>query len=249
MIKFFTYNKSTETKETVTTNSDLIVGCDGAYSAVRQSLLKDRTVDFSQTYISSWYLELHMPPRNGTFAMLPNHLHIWPRGNFMLIALPNQDFSFTCTLFMPQEIFEKIKTPDDVIAFFEKYFADSIDLIGKQHLLDCYFATKPSPLVSVKCSPHHGNKCILLGDAAHAMVPFYGQGMNCGFEDVVVFFEQLDKYGFVNLKQVLESYSALRVPDAHSICDLAQRNYEEVTFTFLPLSNSLTFSNYLSDYF
>jgi kynurenine 3-monooxygenase len=170
-----------------------------------------------------------MPPRNGTFAMPPNHLHIWPRGNFMLIALPNQDCSFTCTLFMPNEIFQRIKTPGQVIEFFEKYFYDAIDLIGKQHLIDCYFATKPSPLVSVKCSPHHGQKCVLLGDAAHAMVPFYGQGMNCGFEDVVVFFELLDQYGFDRLGQVLGEYSKQRVPDAHSICDLAQRNYDEVS--------------------
>lgn len=92
-----------------------------------------------------------MPPgKDGKFAMPPNHLHIWPRGNFMFIALPNQDYSFTCTLFMPFEMFEKLKTNEDVLDFFKTYFPDSVDLIGKEHLLECYFASKPSSLVSVK---------------------------------------------------------------------------------------------------
>lgn len=144
--------ENTETHETKTVRVDLIVGCDGAYSAVRQSLLKDKPLDFSQYYISSWYLELHMPPdpKTGKFAMPPNHLHIWPRGSFMLIALPNQDYSFTCTLFMPLEMFEKLKTRDDVLDFFRLYFPDAIDLIGKDHLLNCFFASKPSSLISVK---------------------------------------------------------------------------------------------------
>lgn len=123
---------STETKEEVNENSDLIVGCDGAYSVVRQSLMKERTIDYAQNYISSYYLELQIPATNkGTFAMPPKHLHIWPRGEFMLIALPNQDCTFTCTLFMPSNMFEELKTPTQVIEFFKKYFIDALDLIGR----------------------------------------------------------------------------------------------------------------------
>jgi kynurenine 3-monooxygenase len=120
------------TKELVNVEADLIVGCDGAYSSVRASLLKDKPVDFSQSYISSYYLELQIPAGpNGEYLMPPNHLHIWPRGDFMMIALPNQDHTFTCTLFMPLNMFEAIKNEDDLMRFFEENFKDSIDLIGK----------------------------------------------------------------------------------------------------------------------
>ncbi len=108
------------------------MGCDGAYSVVRQSLFKDKAVDFSQTYIKSYYLELRMPATaDDQFAMPINYLHIWPRGEFLLIALPNQDRSFTCTLFMPLEMFDKITNGNELICFFEKYFIDTIPLFGK----------------------------------------------------------------------------------------------------------------------
>ncbi len=128
----FFQHLSTETKEEVLENSDLIVGCDGAYSVVRQSLMKEKTIDYAQNYISSYYLELQIPATNqGKFAMPPKHLHIWPRGEFMLIALPNQDCTFTCTLFMPSNMFDELKTPNQVIDFFKKYFVDALDLIGR----------------------------------------------------------------------------------------------------------------------
>jgi 2-polyprenyl-6-methoxyphenol hydroxylase-like FAD-dependent oxidoreductase len=120
------------TKESVHVETDLIVGCDGAYSAVRASLLKDKPIDFAQNYISSYYLELQIPAApNGDYLIPPNHLHIWPRGNFMMIALPNQDHTFTCTIFMPLEMFEAIKNEEDLMRFFEENFNDSIELIGK----------------------------------------------------------------------------------------------------------------------
>jgi kynurenine 3-monooxygenase len=120
------------TKESVNVEADLIVGCDGAYSAVRASLLKDKPIDFSQSYISSYYLELQIPagPQD-EYLLPPNHLHIWPRGNFMMIALPNQDHTFTCTLFMPLVMFEAIKNEQDLLKFFQENFNDSIELIGK----------------------------------------------------------------------------------------------------------------------
>lgn len=217
--------------EIIKETTDLIVGCDGAYSNVRQSLMHDKPIDFMQSYISSYYLELHIPAnKDGEFSMPPKHLHIWPRGDFMLIALPNQDKSFTCTLFMPNEMFLQIKTPNQVLEFFEKYFIDALDLIGREKLIETYFSTKPFPLMTIKCSPHHGEKCVLLGDSAHAMVPFYGQGMNCAFEDCVVFFELLDKMGFDDLPNLLNKYSEVRVPDAQAICDLAYNNYEEMRY-------------------
>jgi len=222
------------TKEILNVESDLILGCDGSFSAVRQSLMKDKAIEYSQTYNSGYYLELLIPAtKDGKFVMPSNHLHIWPRGQFMLIALPNQDCSFTLTLFMPLEMFTSLKTHAQVLEFFEKYFLDALDLIGRQTLVDIYFSTKPSPLITIKCSPHHGDKCVLLGDSAHSMVPFYGQGMNCGFEDVVVFCELLDEIGFDNLDKLLDAYSQSRVPDAFAICDLAVANYEEVCFIII----------------
>lgn len=112
--------------------ADLIVGCDGSYSIVRQSLAKELPMNFLQEYNSGWYSELCIPAKpDGSYAMPPNHLHIWPRGSFMLIALPNQDCSFTLTLFMPKEMFDELTTECQVVEFFEKYFVDALELMGK----------------------------------------------------------------------------------------------------------------------
>ena len=127
-----------------------------------------------------------------------NYLHIWPRHSFMLIALPNQDKSFTTTLFLPLAIFEKITTVDELLTFFQKYFPDAISLIGKENLIETYFSSKPLPLVSIKCSPHvsTAGDIILMGDAAHSTVPFYAQGMNSAFEDSLILFEKLKENQF-----------------------------------------------------
>ncbi|OPL07315.1 kynurenine 3-monooxygenase-like, partial [Mytilus galloprovincialis] len=124
-----------------------------------------------------------------------NYLHIWPRNEFMMIALPNLDKSYTLTLFMPFENFNQIKTEDDVMDFFRRMFPDSIPLIGEKFLKEIYQSSKALPMVSIKCSPYHvKDKVVIMGDAAHAMVPFYGQGMNCGFEDCIVLNDMLDKH-------------------------------------------------------
>uniref|UniRef100_A0AAQ5YRD4 Kynurenine 3-monooxygenase n=1 Tax=Amphiprion ocellaris TaxID=80972 RepID=A0AAQ5YRD4_AMPOC len=204
--------------------ADLIVGCDGAFSAIRKQFLRRSRFNYSQTYIPHGYMELTMPPINEEFAMKPNYLHIWPRNTFMMIALPNMDKTFTCTLFMPFEEFEKITTGDEVIEFFQKYFPDTIPLIGADALRRDYFRLPAQAMVSVKCSPYHiGDKCVLMGDAAHAVVPFYGQGMNAGFEDCIVFDEIMDRFN-----AVLPEYTRVRVPDDHAIADLAMYNYIEM---------------------
>ncbi|XP_076831090.1 kynurenine 3-monooxygenase isoform X2 [Brachyhypopomus gauderio] len=208
--------------------ADLIVGCDGAFSATRKQFLRRSRYNYSQTYIPHGYLELTMPPRNGDFAMKPNFLHIWPRNTFMMIALPNLDKTFTCTLFMPFENYEKITTGDELISFFHKYFPDSIPLIGVDALKRDFFRLPAQAMVSVKCSPHHLlDKCVLMGDAAHAVVPFYGQGMNAGFEDCLVFDELMDELN-EDFAAVLPEYSRVRVPDDHAIADLAMYNYVEM---------------------
>uniref|UniRef100_A0A8C3GBK4 Kynurenine 3-monooxygenase n=1 Tax=Cyclopterus lumpus TaxID=8103 RepID=A0A8C3GBK4_CYCLU len=208
--------------------ADLIVGCDGAFSALRKQFLRRSLFNYSQTYIPHGYMELTIPPINGEFAMKPNHLHIWPRNTFMMIALPNLDKTFTCTLFMPFEDFEKITTGDEVIDFFQKYFPDAIPLIGVDALKNDYFRLPGQAMVSIKCSPYHiGDKCVLMGDAAHAVVPFYGQGMNAGFEDCIVFGEIMDQLN-EDFSAVLPEYSRVRVPDVHAIADLAMYNYIEM---------------------
>ena len=170
-----------------------------------------------------------MPAKaNGEYAMEPNFLHIWPRGTFMMIALPNQDMTFTCTMFMPYAIFDEILTDQDIMAFFEREFPDSIPLIGREKIILDYKKNPVGDLVSVKCSPYHyQDKCVIVGDAAHAMVPFYGQGMNCGFEDCLVLHTILDKHNG-DFAAALEEYSATRNPDAEAIIDLAMYNYLEM---------------------
>uniref|UniRef100_A0A8C8TGI4 Kynurenine 3-monooxygenase n=1 Tax=Peromyscus maniculatus bairdii TaxID=230844 RepID=A0A8C8TGI4_PERMB len=210
---------------------DLIVGCDGAYSTVRAHLMKKPRFDYSQQYIPHGYMELTIPPKNGEYAMEPNFLHIWPRNAFMMIALPNMDKSFTCTLFMPFEEFEKLLTSDDVLDFFQRNFPDAIPLMGEQALMRDFFLLPAQPMISVKCSPFHlKSHCVLMGDAAHAIVPFFGQGMNAGFEDCLVFDELMDKFNN-NLSMCLPEFSRFRIPDDHAISDLSMYNYIEVAFT------------------
>lgn len=226
-----------------TYTNDLIIGADGAYSKMRSQMMRLMRMDYNQEYIDTGYCELSMPPikdshGNPTFALDPNHLHIWPRHTFMLIALPNPDFSFTCTLFMPFHMFEDIKTEDQLMEFFTEHFNDSIPLIGEASLKSDFFSNPRGSLVTVKASPHnYKDKSIIIGDAAHAMVPFYGQGMNCGFQDVEVLHSILDDHHIqpicINgeikgLRQALDDYSKTRVKDAHAICDLAMYNYYEM---------------------
>jgi len=165
---------------------DIILGTDGAFSRVRGAMQKTQRFNYSQTFLKHGYKELSIPAgSNGTWQIDKNALHIWPREAFMLIALPNLDGSFTCTLFLNYEgevSFDALQTEEAVEAFFKKYFPDVIPVMP--NYVSEFFENPTSSLVTIKCDPwHYGENVLLLGDASHAIVPFYGQGMNSGFED------------------------------------------------------------------
>lgn len=205
---------------------DLLVGADGAFSVIRRQMLKEPLFSYSQTYIEHGYIELSIPPENN-HLMESNHLHIWPRGQFMMIALPNADSSWTVTLFMPFKNFSELKDQNSIISFFKENFPDALKFIGKE-LLEKQFSKGPSSLISVKCSKYHvGEKSVIIGDAAHAIVPFYGQGMNAGFEDCRLLDELIHNKD-LQLGEALNLFSASRRKDAEAICDLAMYNYVEM---------------------
>jgi kynurenine 3-monooxygenase len=196
---------------------------------LNMQLTSDR-FEYNQHYIEAGYKELIIPPGdNGKFLMEKNALHIWPRGSFMMIALPNPDGNFTCTLFLPfegEKSFANLKTKDAVKAFFESEFPDAVPLMPS--LLNDFFANPTSSLVTVKCFPWvFDNRVALIGDAAHAIVPFYGQGMNCGFEDCVVLNDLISKHD-ENWNKILPEYQELRKPDGDAIADLAIGNFIEM---------------------
>nr|XP_014098342.1 kynurenine 3-monooxygenase isoform X1 [Bactrocera oleae] len=220
--------KRASTKEIVEASADLVIGCDGAFSTIRQQMVKAPGVNYSQEYIEHGYLELCIPAKNGEFQMPENYLHIWPRDAFMMIALPNQDKSFTVTLSMPFKVFDTIRTTEELLSFFQKYYADAVPLIGEEQLVKDFFKMRPQHLVSVKCHPYHyGAKALILGDAAHAMVPYYGQGLNAGMEDCTLLMSLFNQPN-LSTAEILEQFTELRWRDAHAICDLAMYNYVEM---------------------
>ncbi|ERL87212.1 hypothetical protein D910_04611 [Dendroctonus ponderosae] len=217
----------TVTNTTLTVSADFIMGADGAFSTLRLFLQKCPLFDFSQYFIDHGYLELSVPAERGD-GLVNNHLHIWPRGEFMMIALPNQDHSWTVTLFMPFKQFAAINSPEKLLRFFRSRFPDALPLIGARELEEVYFGNAPASLVSIKCGRFHiGDKFLIIGDAAHAMVPFFGQGMNAGFEDCTLLDELLN-HTKGNLAETARLFSEMRLPDAHAICDLAMYNYKEM---------------------
>ena len=220
-----------DSKNTETVHSDLIFGADGAFSASRLNMqLNSDRFEYKQHYIDCGYKELIIPPgENGKFLLEKNALHIWPRGSFMMIALPNPDGNFTCTLFLPfegEKSFENLKTRESVKQFFDEEFSSAVPLMPT--LLEDFFANPTSSLVTVKCFPWtFDNKIGLIGDAAHAIVPFYGQGMNCGFEDCVVLNDLIEKHNH-NWDTIFPEYQRLRKPDGDAIADLAIANFIEM---------------------
>jgi kynurenine 3-monooxygenase len=220
----------TETNETIEVRSGMVVGVDGAFSAVRRSMQRLDRFDYSQRYLAHGYKELAIPPAtDGTWRMEKNALHIWPRKSFMMIALPNPDGSFTCTLFWEFNgpcSFAAMKTDDDVRRFFNEEFLDAVAMMPT--LLEDYRANPTGSLVTVRCSPwHHRDKVVLVGDAAHAVVPFYGQGMNAAFEDCVVFDDCIRAYA-PDFGRAFSEYHARRKPNADALADLAVANFVEM---------------------
>ena len=214
-------------------SADLIFGTDGAGSSLRKSYFEKRKFlfSFSQNYLTHGYKELTIKPtKSGEFKAFKNALHIWPRGDFMIIALPNLDGSFTVTLFLSYESgeynFNNLTTPEIVTEFFRKEFPDALNLMP--NLVEDFFENPTAPLGTVKCFPwqHKGNS-LLLGDAAHAIVPFYGQGMNASFEDVVEFDAFLDQHQG-DWEATFKAFETHRKVDTDAIADLAIDNFHEM---------------------
>ena len=225
--------KDYNTKDEFIEDADVIIATDGAGSAMRKSyyLGKKFLFSFSQEYLTHGYKELSiLPKENGDYKASKNALHIWPRGNFMLIALPNLDGSFTVTLFLSYDEgeynFNNLQTEDNVMEFFKKEFPDAVALMP--NLIDDFFQNPTAPLGTVKCSPwHYKGNTLLMGDAAHAIVPFYGQGMNASFEDVVEFDTILDQ-NLGDWETILKAYEKTRKKDTDAIADLAIDNFHEM---------------------
>ncbi|KAI9894926.1 MAG: kynurenine 3-monooxygenase, mitochondrial precursor [Vezdaea aestivalis] len=225
---------------------DFLIGADGAHSATRYHLMKYVRMEYHQEYIDALWCEFGIPPTDtsdGGFRISENHLHIWPAGDSMFIAIANPNKSFTCTLFLPASEFRSLESKNNqqaLVSFFHQKFPGVVsDLIKPEDLFAQFQRNQHLPLINIKCAPHsYASSCVILGDAAHAMVPFYGQGMNAGMEDVRVLYELLDQHSTTPQastsdrtfarRLALDAYSAKRIPDAFAINDLALQNYEEM---------------------
>ena len=220
----------TETNETIEARAEAVIGVDGAFSAVRGAMQRLNRFEYSQSYLAHGYKELTIPPTaDGGWRMEKNALHIWPRKSFMMIALPNPDGSFTCTLFWQFDgprSFASTTTDEQVRRFFGEEFPDAVPLMPA--LLEDYRENPTGSLVTVRCAPwSYEDKVALVGDAAHAVVPFYGQGMNAAFEDCVVFDECLA--GFPNdRRRAFHEYFVRRKENADALADLAVHNFIEM---------------------
>ena len=215
----------------VTAKGDAVIGVDGAFSAVRQSMQKNlANFEYDESYLAHGYKELTIPPGpDGSWRMEKNALHIWPRKSFMMIALPNPDGSFTCTLFWEFEgprSFATTKTDEQVCDFFREEFPDAVPLMPT--LLQDFKDNPTGSLVTIRCGPwFYKDKVALVGDAAHAVVPFYGQGMNAAFEDCVVLDECLEKFPS-DRERAFAEYFVRRKENADALADLAVGNFIEM---------------------
>ncbi len=212
-----------------TVEADVIIGSDGAFSVLRSEMQRTDRFNYQQFYIDYGYKELTMPAKpGGKFAMEPNYLHIWPRGNYMLIALPNPDGSFTCTLFFPFEglvSFDSVDSGQEMEEFFKSHFSDAVPHLSG--LLKEFESNPLSSLVTIKCFPWHTHRSMVIGDASHAIVPFYGQGMNAGFEDCRLLIETLEECND-DWSAAMFAFEKSRKPDTDAIADLAIQNFTEM---------------------
>lgn len=210
---------------------DMVFGADGAFSRIRHKMQRQSMFNYSQEFLNTGYKELNIPANpDGTHKLDKNSFHIWPRGEYMLIALPNLNGSFTCTLFMPFEgenSFASLTDRESVAVFFKKNLPDTLDVIP--NLTEDFFANPTSTLVTMKCFPWtFKDKVALIGDASHAIVPFYGQGMNAGFEDISILNEMMNQYGD-DWKTIFSEYEKSRKPNADAIAELSYRNFMEMS--------------------
>jgi kynurenine 3-monooxygenase len=210
---------------------DIVFGADGAFSRIRHRMQRQSMFNYSQEFLKVGYKELNIPANDDGSHKLDKHsLHIWPRGEFMLIALPNLDGSFTCTLFMPFEgenSFESLNDKEALVAFFAEYFPSTKEVIP--NLVEDFFKNPTSYLVTMQCYPWtFEDKVALIGDACHAIVPFYGHGMNAGFEDITILFELIQKHGD-DWKVIFEEYQESRKPNTDAIAELSFRNFIEMS--------------------
>lgn len=219
------------TSQPLITSADAVFGLDGAFSAVRESMQRQiEDFQYSESYLAHGYKELTIPPASdGSWRMEKNALHIWPRKSFMMIALPNPDGSFTCTLFWEFEgprSFATVRTEDEIRRFFDEEFPDAVPLMPE--LLQDFQQNPTGSLVTIRCSPWcYRDKIVLVGDAAHAVVPFYGQGMNAAFEDCVVLNECLEEYP-ADRARAFREYLLRRKANADALADLAVNNFIEM---------------------
>jgi kynurenine 3-monooxygenase len=209
---------------------NVVIGCDGSASAIRSEMMKLSRFNFSQEYLDYAYKELTIPAdASGKHVLETNALHIWPRGNYMLIALPNVDGTFACILFLPFEgtdSFESLTMHSDVLEFFRERFPDAVPLMPD--LANNFFGNPTGAMVTIKCAPWQvDGRALLLGDAAHAIVPFFGQGINCGFEDCTVLLELLDRHG-ADWITIFRQFESARKVNTDAIADLAIENFVEM---------------------
>ena len=225
------YTGESEKGEWIEYQFDHVFGADGAFSRVRHKMQRQSRFNYSQEFIDVGYKELTIHAnKDGSHKLDKASFHIWPRGDFMLIAMPNLNGSFTCTLFLPFEgeiSFENLKTEKQAEAFFSKYFPDIKDDIS--NLTRDFFRHPTSAMVTIKCFPWtYGDKVALIGDAAHAIVPFYGQGMNAGFEDISVLDDLMEEHGS-DWDTIFREYEISRKPAGDAIAELSFRNFMEMS--------------------
>jgi len=221
----------TERGEWKESKYDKVFGADGAFSRVRHRMQRQSMFNYSQEFLRIGYKELNIPANaDGTHKLDKHSLHIWPRGEYMLMGLPNLDGSFTCTLFMPHEgenSFADLKDKETLVAFFAKHFPDTKEVIP--NLVEDFFKNPTSYLVTMKCFPWtFEDKVALIGDACHAIVPFYGHGMNAGFEDITVLHTLMEKHGD-DWTAIFKEYENSRKPNADAIAELSYRNFMEMS--------------------
>lgn len=221
--------RNEETGDDNVQEAGVVIGCDGSASAIRNDMRKLQGFTFSQEHLDYGYKELTIPAGAGGEHLLETHaLHIWPRGNHMLIALPNIDGTFACILFLPFEgadSFASLSSPGEVFKFFAVRFPDAMRLMP--NLAENYFANPTGAMVTIKCFPWHEERALLLGDAAHAIVPFFGQGLNCGFEDCTSLMELLDRHG-ADWPRVFAEFDSGRKMNTDAISDMAIENFVEM---------------------